>query len=409
MEQDQTKRPVYVGRFMSKIQTDKDMKKHYTHPIFLYSLKNDTEKGDIFEKLNQIVNVYEHSLEDFVCNSKKIINHFKRYYGDRNTGMYTLGQSISFRVYKGQEEPFSLSLFAFFVNYTMLLVPILLHVDLHDWTPWTHPKLWTAKAWENIMNQYIKRARPYGNNRKIGEYIEWSKYLMNLFAVRAGDRLAISISNLDFLEVAKRSKDAYESMTCTFPIPKNVTPSELEMINKKRTEQLMNIISEQTDLPLSIYTKNNLFNSRQFQEYAVHMGYKPDLYGNTIPITSNTNIIMGLNDPAAFMVDAYGGRKAEIIKLYVSDAGALERSLCMLMSGVRFVDINYECDSKHFRKRYIDSVDTLEKLDGRVCTLDPNSDKYWIIDPDDTQFIGKTIYLKTPITCTHPRLSLIHI
>lgn len=390
----------YLGVHTQPLKLKKERKKKYTHPIFLYS--PHTTDGE-FDELNQIVNVYEHSLEDFEFNARKIINHYKTYYGNTSLGIFTLGQSIRFRVYKGQ-EPIDLSLFRFFINYTMLIVPILMKVDMHGWKPWC-PQKWTNDNWETQMNRYIKMARPNGNSRQIDELIEWSKYLVNLWVATAGDRLGLSISNNDFIEVSKRSETAKETMTCSFPIPKGISPSDMEKMIKKRTSDLLSFISDQHDLPISVYTRNGLFNPGQFREFAVHMGYKPDLYGNTLPFTSNTNIMMGLDDPRAFMVDAYGGRKAEIVKLNVSDAGALERSLCMLMSSVRYVDTEYECDSKHFRKRYIDSLEALDKLEGRVCTLDPNSDEYLIIDPDNTSLVGKTVYLKTPITCTHPRRS----
>lgn len=390
---------LYIGRFVEKLKTEKEMKKRYIHPIFLYT--PNMERDDEFDHLNQIVNVYEHTLEDFIFNAKKIIKHYRKYLGDTSVGMFTIGQSIRLRVYKGQ-EPIDLPLFRFFVNYTMLIAPVLLGVDLHNWKPMESQE-WTPKAWNLKINQYIKKCRPYGNNRQIDEYLEWSKYLMNLFAATCGDLFALSISNHEFREVAKRDKDAYESMTCTFPIPKGIAPSELETMLKNRTSKLLDTISEQTDLSISTYTRNGLFNPGQFKEFAVHIGFKPDLYGNTIPMTSKTNIMMGLNSPLAYMTDAYGGRKAEIIKLYVSDAGALERSLCMLLSRVRYVDTEYECNSRHFRTRFIDSIDVLEKLEGRVCTLDPDSDEFYILDPDDTRFVGKTVYLKTPITCTHPR------
>lgn len=391
----------YISEFMEPLISIKARKRRATKPIFIYTKKNGVEDIDDFEKLNQIVNVYEHTLDDFITNSFRIIKHYKRSYGDPSLNIYTLGQSIRFRVHPKQ-EPIDLPLFKFFVNYTMLIVPILMGVDLKDWHPFNPPRF-TSKAWVVQMNRYIKLARPYGNARQICELIEWSKFLMNQFVEIAGDRIGLSISNNDFLEVAKRSKDAYESMSCSYDIPKDISPSELEALNSKRTSQLLDIISKQTDLPISVYTRNGLFNPGQFREFAVHIGFKPDLYGNTIPFTSNTNIMMGLNDPRAFMVDGAGGRKAEIVKLNVSDAGALERSLCMLMSDVRYVDTDYECDSKHFRVRHIDSIDILDKLEGRVCTLDPKSDEYLIIDPDDTELVGKTIYLKTPITCTHPR------
>ena len=389
----------YLGKHMKPLELKKDRKKHYTHPIFLFTPEDDLEAEDI-EKLSQTVNVYEHSIYDFEFNSRKIIKHFKKYYGADNA-IFTLGQGIKFRVYKGQ-DPIDLSLFAFLMNYTMIIPLIILGADMHHWKSFL-PNHWTTDLWDEKMDEYIRIVRPLGNSREICECIEWSKYLMNLFCAEAGDRLGLSISNNDFLEVAKRNKDAYESLTCSFDIPEDCSPSDLEKINKKRTTQLINIISDQSDLPISVYTRNGLFNPGQFREFGVHMGYKPDLYDHTIPMTYPTNIIMGLKHPVSFMVDAFGGRKAEVLKLNVSNAGAFERALCMLMSNVRYVDIDYECDSQHFRVHDIDSLNTLKKLEGRVAKLDLNKDEYRIVDPKDEFLVGKRLYLKTPITCTHPR------
>lgn len=390
----------YLGIHMEPLYTKKRMKKHAKHPIFLYD-SNKKTKDDTFTRLSQIVNIYEHTLEDFIINSRKIIKHYEKHYGDGNIGLFTIGQGINFRVYPGQ-EPLQLPLFQFFINYTMLIGPILLKCDLSNWKPF-NPVHWTNGAWVARMNEYIKLMAPYGNNRIIGEYLSQSKFLVNLWVAKNGFRLGLSISNNDFIEIANRDKESYESITCTFPIPKKTSPKEMEKIIKSRTDKLLNFISTQRDLSISMYAQNGLFNPTQFQEFAVNQPHKPDLYGNTIPLRARTNVVMGLNTPAAHMIDAYGGRKAEIVKLNVSDAGSFERSLSMLMSGVRFVDTDYECDSPYFRKKVIESADQLEKLDGRVCTLDPESDEYLVIDPDNVDLVGKLLYIKTPITCTHPR------
>lgn len=393
----------YLGIHMEPLRLKKERKKRYTHPIFLFTPEEADGEEDFsiyVDRLTQIVNVYEHTIEDFEFNSRKIIKHFKKYYGDTKTGVFTLGQSIRFRVYPKQ-EPMDLPLFSFLVNYTMLLIPILMGVDMHDWKPWT-PERWTAKGWDAQINNYILKARPLGNPRKICELIEETKFLMNIWCAEAGDRLGLSISNNDFIEVANRSEVARKLMNCEYDIPDDIEPSELEQMKKKNTATLLDIISEQTDLPISIYTRNGLFNPGQASEFFVMMGFKPDLYDHTIQMTHHTNIIKGLEHPVAFMVDAYGGRKAEVLKLNVSDAGAFERSLTMLLSSIRRVDLNYECNSRHFRIRDITGIDMLEKLDGRVATLDPKSDEFIIVDPRNTNLIGKRLYLKTPITCTHP-------
>lgn len=392
----------YRGIHMENYRTEKERKQDWIHKIFLFSPEKMDDVEFFNTKLCQVVNVYEHNLSDFEFNAKKIIKHYKRCYGDTSLGIYTLGQSIEFRVYKGQKEPHHLPLFRFLMNYTMLVLPITVGCDMTDWTPWS-PLRWTTDGWVDQMNKYIEQARPKANMRKICECLELSKYLMNIWVAEAGDRLGLSISNNDFIEIMKRNKDAYESITCTYDIPDGISPTDLEKMTSERTSKLLSFIGEQVDLPISVYARNKLFNPAQFREYAVHICHKPDLGGNTIPYTYPTNIIMGIKDPRAFSVDAHGGRKAEITKLNVSDAGTLERALMMMMSPVRWVDNDYECDSKHYRKRYISSPKDLVKLDGRVYTLDPKSDEFWILDPNDTSLIGKTIHLKTPITCTHPK------
>lgn len=392
----------YCGMFAKPSRTKEQRKKGWTHKIFLFSPHATDKENLVNNKLTQIVNIYDHTMDDFEFNTKKIIKHYRKHYGDVDVGMYTMGQSIKFRVYKGQEEPYQLSLFKFLVNYTLLIIPVECGVDLHHWKPWL-PSQWTADGWAEQVDKYIEMCRPVANMRKICECIEMVKYLMNLWCVRAGDRQGLSISNNDFIEVMKRDPEALKSITCSFHIPEDISPTDLEKLTMDRTHALLDTIGEQIDLPISAYARNNLFNPAQFREYAVHLCYKPDLSGNTIPYTYPTNVMMGLKDIRAFSIDAHGGRKAEITKLNVSDAGTLERALMMMMAPVKHVDINYECDSQHFRTRYISSKRDLTKLEGRVALVPGKKDQYFIIGKNDTDLIGQTIKMKSPITCTHPR------
>lgn len=403
MKHEQQENRDYLGIHMEPLVSEKAMKRKFRHPIFLYNTDYDLKKDgkELFHRLEQCVNIYEHDIPDFVLNSMKIIDHYVKYSGEGNCAIYTIGQSIRFRVVEDQ-EPMQISLFAFFVNYTMLIAPIMCGVDLHDWVPFK-PESWTNGAWIKRMNEYIKICRPHGNNRRIGEYIEWSKYLLNMWAAKVGHRLGLSISNNEFIEAAKRNEEVFKSISCTYDVPRGITVSEMENLIRTRTGDVLNFIGKQNDLAISLYARNGLFNPTQAQEMFVQLPFKPDLQGHTIPFTSKTNVMMGIKDPVAHWIDASGGRKAEIVKLNVSDAGAFERSLCMLLSDIRYVDTDWECDSRHFRKKRIETVDHLEKLDGRVATLDPETDKYFIIDPDNVDLIGKLLYIKTPITCTHPR------
>lgn len=398
------KRQKYKGKYVLPLRTKKERKKNFTHPVFLFTVNM---KNDEFPKLHQIVNVYNHTEEDFEFNVDRIIDHYKKYIGDTASQLYTLGQTVRFRACKNGEV-FETSLFTFFINYTLLSIPVLMGADLSDWKPWNTANF-TANAWEQQINLLIYKCRALGNMREICEHIEFCKSSLNKMATEVGDRLGMSISNNEFIEVAKRNNEARKSITCTFDIKEGITPRELEELTMKRTHELLDTISEQSDLSISTYTKNRLFNPGQFREFAVHIGHKPDLMGNTIPYTSKTNILMGITDPLAYSVDACGGRKAEAIKINVAKAGALERQFCLMLSRVRKIDINknHWCHSKHLRRKHIATFNDIEMLDGRVATFDkivtPKTE-YFVIDKNKDEFdlIGKTIYLKTPITCTHP-------
>ena len=71
----------YLGVHMEPLITNKHRKKHAVHPIFLY---DNTEKytEQMFTRLSQVVNIYEHTLDDFIINSRKIIKHYEKHYGD---------------------------------------------------------------------------------------------------------------------------------------------------------------------------------------------------------------------------------------------------------------------------------------------------------------------------------------
>lgn len=388
-----------------KRKKNKKDKKKYHHDIFLMEpgVFDEYEgKLDKLSMLDPIVNVYEHNREDFERNAFRIINHFKKNLG-RSTGrIYTIGQYVKFRVVK--DGPIhELILFEFFHNYLLLEPQVLFGVDLSHWTPWNPPQF-SNSGWTDELNKILYLCRKNTTADYMGEIVGDIKYAANMFAVDVGDILGLSISNNEIIELMKRDEKARETIECT-GIPENLAPNQLEKVVAKRTTNILKFMGEQKDLSIATLARNGLFNPMQAREFFVHIGYKPTLTGATLPYTENTNALMGWKGILAQMSNAIGGRKAETLKLKVSDAGDFERSLSALLSPIRFVDMEYDCDSKHFRKRYIDSQEVLKNLDGRVCTLDPKSNEYMIIDPHDhTQnLIGKTVYLKTPITCTHPR------
>ena len=371
--------------------------KQFKHKI---ALLDYWKRPKNLEELTQVVNVYEHTFEDFTRNFEYMTKMYRKHLGRGGCMLASLGQMIEFRVVPKQ-EPFALPLFKFMINYIMLMPRILLKVDMTNWEPWV-PADFTVSAWRKEMDRIIYDCRNKCTIYQLDEYLAEIKYQMNQVVVQLGDILGHSISNNEFIELMKRDEESRKSIECTFDIPKDATPDVLEKLATDRTKKLLNTMTDHQDLSCSVYAKNGLFNPGQAREFFVHIGYKPDLSGNTTPFTANTNILMGTEDPRAHVIDARGGRKAELLKLKVSDAGDFERAVSTLMSSIRFVDLDYNCDSPHFRRKKITGMEDLMNIDGRVATLDKKH--YFIVNPRDPKqkLIGKTINMKTPITCTHP-------
>lgn len=142
-------------------------------------------------------------------------------------------------------------------------------------------------------------------------------------------------------------------------------------------------------------------NVKQYKEFAHNIGTKPDGNGGVFSIPINTSFIGGgVGDPIYYFIDSSAGRTAQILsKINVGDSGAFAR-LLGLNNTDSFLspDPMYDCHTKNFQIITINSKDQLQRLMGRYYRFNPDGMEYYI-DAGDDQLIGKTIYLRSPMTC----------
>ena len=380
-----------------KITTDS-----FKDQIFLFSDIGNPETI----RLRQVVKPYKHSAATMSKNIDMMIDFIAKHMSDGTDMLYTNGQYISYRLSPNDKEVRGMPLGMFLFNYILWHPNIIINGEI------TEDQVFdSSKLTDDSFATYINEKIAVYNRSKVDfyqfcGYIQFIKTKFNRIAMILGEKHMMSVSLHEFVSLM-RDDEARESLTCSFHIPKNTSPAKLEEIVNDRAHRLLKIIEERTDLNISTYAKNGLFNPGQFKEFGVHISHKPDLTGATIPFTSNTNVLMGINDAKAHIVDARGGRKAEILKLAVSDAGEFERTLNALLADLRYVDNDYVCESEYFVEKTLETREHLAHNDGRMFTLDPESDEYYILDPRDEEVVklamGKRLYMKTPITCTHPK------
>ena len=142
-------------------------------------------------------------------------------------------------------------------------------------------------------------------------------------------------------------------------------------------------------------------NPRQYKEFAINIGSKPSGQGGVFPNIINKSFITGgADDPMSIFIDSSTGRLAQLYsKVNVGDSGAFARILKLnQMDTCLNLDMNYDCHSPNFQIITIKNEKFLKMYLDRYYRLDPMGQEF-IISQDDKHLIGKTIYLRSPMTC----------
>jgi len=377
----------------------KKLKRDEIHLVHPYKDK----KKDLVKSFQFITCLHETSYEKFHTNIDLMIDYLSKYINQPKLYHFTLAQTIKFypskKHYK-EKDFLELPFIEFLYNYIMMapLVDMGVHIMSEDIF---NPGIATGAAIEAWFNSQLKKHRDKTSYTEMCQYFADILHNIDKICAYSGHKLGLSLDIGDFIKIMKRYDDAREIITVS-NIPEDLSPKELEKESWRRIDRLSELMLKEKDLNSSSYIQNGLFNKGQFKEFASHITFKPDAEGNTIPITENTNLLMGIGSTNAQFVDGNGGRKAENLKLKVSDAGKFEYDISVLLSDISHVDTEYDCGSNHLRRKRITSVKDLQKISGRAYVEKESSRKFDIIDEDDHTLVGKTVYLKTPITCSHP-------
>lgn len=147
---------------------------------------------------------------------------------------------------------------------------------------------------------------------------------------------------------------------------------------------------------------NEGINSKQFKEFSINIGSKPDGQGGVFPAIINKSFITGgVNDALSYFIESSAGRYAQIMmKMNVGNSGYFARLLGLNnMDTILHQDPNYTCNTKHFVKINITSEKLLEKFNNRYYRENPKGIDKLIKSNRDIHLIGQTIYLRSPMTC----------
>lgn len=262
----------------------------------------------------------------------------------------------------------------------------------------------------NMINQ--SKIEKYFNNVYVRDYrtkipaktlnIEIAKVIERLKTIVEdfGMILGVTYNMYDLNKLMDSNEEFYDAVHTK--IEDGMQAADIEAYGKEKLNIAMDALKQSNSGFRPMLNSGVGFNPAQLQEYLVVIGNKPGLDGKTIPRPINTNVLIGqLNDPADYTIDAMSGRKAQVMnKVYTGDSGYFARQLSLLNMDVYLnKDDHYNCRTKHYLKYKIDDEESLKRIEGRYYKTKKGSPWFRIVKHNDTDLIGKTIYMRSPITC----------
>ena len=231
-----------------------------------------------------------------------------------------------------------------------------------------------------------------------------------IYAFRYIDEFSMYFANTINLEDTQRlmleNKEFYDIMHCDLS---NVPLEDVKNVGMKLTNRLVDIIIEDGNHCLSdSFKAHEGINTKQYKEFGVNIGTKPNGKGSIYPHTINSNYLTGgLYDLTSYFIESSSGRTAQILsKENVGSSGHFARLLGLNNHDtILHRDPHYICDSKNFQELEIKNMAIFKNISalGRYYRLSPHGMEYKMTK-NDMHLIGKKIYLRSPITCaSHAR------
>jgi hypothetical protein len=212
-----------------------------------------------------------------------------------------------------------------------------------------------------------------------------------------------SISFHDFVRMTSEDPKAKELFKQK--IDRRMQFNEIEDRFNKLGRDIEKYFKTQKETELHPFVMSDTgINRKQLTQAIGFIGLKPDIDGSVIPVAIDDNYLYGLTSLENYYINAKGTRKALITNSrMVRRSGYLTRKLSLSMID-RYHDNNLsDCNSRHHVAFSVTSDKKVAQIVGRhyydVNESGERVSELKTVSAEDKSLVGKTIGLRSPITC----------
>ena len=211
--------------------------------------------------------------------------------------------------------------------------------------------------------------------------------------------LSNSLNLKDTIDLMNKYQEFYD--TIHFDIS-NIPLEDIKDLGLEATKKQIEYIKNSDHCLSDSFNTGEAVSPKQYKEVAVNIGTKPDGKGSVYPIPINKSFLNGgLETPVELFIESSNGRVAQILqKTNVGESGEFARKLELNNQDTKLhYDPNYSCGTRNFEKVTIDSERKLKMFNLRYYRTNPMGLDKKINYKKDKHLIGKTIYVRSPMTC----------
>lgn len=236
-------------------------------------------------------------------------------------------------------------------------------------------------------------------NNIIDDMLDVFRYI-NEFAFFLADTVNLE----DDIILMKNNKEYYDLLHTDFSI---YQIEDVKTKSMENTNRIIEIVKNAKDTLgydhclANSFRSGEAINVKQFKEVNVCIGAKPNGTGGVFPRIINKSFINGgVSEELDYFMESSIGRFAQILsKKNVGGSGHFARLLGLNNMNIFLnSDPDYVCNTKNLQRLVITSDEMLKINKGSYYRLNPKGIEY-LLDEDDVHLIGKTIYLRSPMTC----------
>ena len=334
----------------------------------------DLNKSNINDHFIWIMNIMKDGIETDKCQSMKVHVTF------------TDGVSLT------------LSVFEYWFNLIFWTLPSESNMEISSYYLFDTRAITKSSIKNYIDDLFIRPNRlalPFKElNNIIDDCLHKFKYI-NTFALY----LANTVNFEDTLDLMKKYPEFNESVHLDLS---NVPIEDVKNIGQKYADLQIEYIKNSDHCLKDSFKAREGINPKQFKEVNVSIGSKPDGRGSVYPGIINKSFINGgVDDFVSYAMESSVGRTAQILsKINVGTSGSFARLLEINnIDTFLHPDPDFSCNTRNFEEVYIFSDMWLKIYDMRYYRLNPDGIDYCIDYKRDKHLIGKTIYMRSPMTC----------